>query len=360
LAVSVALLAIAWGATARAASARSFALEYPALEGCPARAAVVASILERAPEAQEVTTDAELRFQVDLEQHEGLTRGLLRVRFRGGESYEREVPPSSCPEVLTAMEIMAGLLLSGALLPEPAPPATPGSTALERLGQDAPSLRDQAPPPAAAPSPAGDVVVGVRIVPERDPAFVSPPSAPVRRSPWGRLRAGAAAYGDVASGALSSLALGGGVGLEVALDRASAFAPSVRAGVEYQTARKDHAPEGGARFRLWALFVRVCPLRFELSPALAAGTCALVEVGSLSAGGRSTSLPVERRMPWVALGSALRLSVRLSSSLSLEGEGRAFELLRHDRFVLQPGSIEVIDIPAFSGAISVGVLAQVP
>jgi hypothetical protein len=332
-------LAAALGVTppAGAAEARTFTLAYAAPEGCPARATFVASIHARAAESREVELAGDLAFDVLLEPAAELTRGLLSVRFSGGERFEREVPPGRCGDVATTLSIMAGLLLSGALLPEAAapPPETP------------------APPEPAPPSPAP--------APPPAPSVASPVVAPkAPGAPLGRFRAGVAVHGELELGALPFPALGGSVGLDIALERESVFAPSLRAGFAYLTARATHPPQGDAQFTLRALFVRVCPLRFELSTPLVLTACALLDTGSLAVAGRSTTLPEDVSMTWTALGPAARLSARLSSVLTLEAEARGQALLRHDRFVLQPGSVEVHEVSAFSGALGLGILAQLP
>jgi hypothetical protein len=321
-------------ATLGAAEARTFTLAYSAPEGCPARSTFVASIRARA-ESRELEQHGELAFEVALEPVGELTRGRLTVRFSGGERFERELPAARCADVTTTMAIMAGLLLSGSLLPEPPPP--------EPEPEPEPAL-----PPPTPPRPP--------TLPVAPPAPVTPSSA----ASFGHFRVGAAAHAELDLGALPFPALGASFGLDAAVERPSWFSPSLRAGFVYLTAKASHPPEGDARFTLRALFVRLCPLRFELRAPLAVTACALLDAGGLEVAGRSTTLPEDVSMTWVAVGAAGRLSARLTPVLTLEAEARLHGLIRHDRFVLQPGAVQIHEIPTVSAGLGVGLLAQLP
>jgi hypothetical protein len=325
-----------------AAEVRTFTLSYSAPEGCPARSTFVASVTARAAESRETSELAELAFEVTLEPVGEHTRGLLSVRFSGGERFEREVPAARCADVTTTMAIMAGLLLSGALLPDPAP-LPPVETPAE----------PPAPPPAVAPAPSSEPPASVL-------ASAPAPERRSVRSSFGRFRAGVAAYGELDLGALPFPAVGGSVGLDAAVERESVFSPSIRAGFVYLTATASRPPEGDALFTLRALLVRLCPLRFELRAPLTLAACALLDAGSLAVAGRSTRLPEDVTMTWLAFGSAGRLSARLNPLLSLEAEARLYGLVRHDRFVLQPRGVQVHEVAAFSSGVGLGLLGQLP
>ncbi|HTQ08229.1 MAG TPA: hypothetical protein VMI54_30455 [Polyangiaceae bacterium] len=336
-----ALAVLSRAESARAAPAlQSFSVEYSAAEGCPARATFVASILARAPGSHEASEDPELAFAVHIVEAGERTRGTLTVRFAHGEHFEREVPASRCADVATSMAIMAGLLLSGALLPEPAPapPAEPP------------------PNPAENPEPAPPPAVHVRA------------SAPVARTPEararpvsiGRVRLGVFAAEAVALDGLPFPALGVDTGAEVALDRSSVLAPSLRAGFSYFASKASRAPTGDGLFVLRALALRACPLRLELGAPLVLHACALFDAGRLDVSGRNTTNPLERHMTWLALGPAARLEARLGRVVSLELEGSLFGLVHHDAFVLEPDAVKLYEIPAFSGTLAAGVVARLP
>jgi hypothetical protein len=328
-----------------APAARTFSLDYVAPEGCPARSTFVASILVRAPGSREATEDAELAFEVRIAPAGALTSGVFTVRFVHGEHFEREVPPAHCADVTTSMAIMAGLLLSGALLPEP-PPAPAQDTA--------PPL---APEPVVVPAPAP-----IAPAPPAS-ASVEPPRAPSSRTEattLGRFRPAAFTHAVLDLGGLPLPAFGFDAGLDAALERRSLLAPSLRAGFSYRGAQASLPPVGDGSFALPVLMLRACPLRVAVTAPLFVHACALADFGRLSVSGRNTTHPTERHMPWQAFGGAARFEVRLGSVVSIEAETSLYGLVRHDAFVLEPGGVELHDVPAVSGEVTVGVSAGLP
>jgi hypothetical protein len=323
-------------------AAQTFSLVYAAPEGCPARSTFVASILARAPGSREATTDAELAFEARLAADGDLTRGLFTVRFAHGDRFEREVPAARCADVTTSMAIMAGLLLSGALLPEKAAEPPP-------VAAPVPAPPAAPPPPPVAEAPAPPAAVASRAT-----------SAPAEGETLGRFRVGAFAHAVLDLGALPFPAFGGDVGLDAALDRSSPLSPSLRAGFSYRAGKASHPPVGDGLFALKVLMVRACPLRFAPGPPLAIHACALVDLGQLRVSARNTTHPADRSMPWLAMGAAGRLELRLASAVSLETELSLYGLARHDQFLLEPGDLELHDIPAVAAEASVGIVARLP
>lgn len=325
-----------------APAAQTFSLDYAVPEGCPARSTFVASIIARAPGSRETPEDAELSFDARIAAAGELTSGVLRVRFAHGERFEREVPAARCGDVATTMAIMAGLLLSGALLPELPPAATPDASAA--------APRSEPTPAPAVPS------VPPQSLEARVP--VPPPARSSER--LGRLRPGAFAHAALDLGALPFPAFGTNVGLDAALERASLFAPSVRAGFSYRAGRASEPGVGDGLFVVRALLLRGCPLRVPLGRRVFVHACALVDWGRLEVSGRDTTHPAERHMPWLALGGAGRLEARLGAVVSLEAEASIYGLSRHDQFVLEPGDVKLHEIPPVAGELALGVVVRVP
>ncbi len=324
---------------ARAAPASpSFTLAYAAPDGCPARATFVASILERAPGSIETRSEPELVFDVRVVPEGELTRGTLTVLFAHGEHFEREVPPARCADVTTSMAIIAGLLLAGALLPEPATKVAPPA-------RKPPTSVPSPPPPSAASRP------------EPAPEPLAVRGAQTERT---RFRIGAFMHAALELGALPFPGVGFDAGAEAGLERPSVIAPSLRAGFAYSASKASRAPDGAGIFRLRALAVRACVLKLELAESFAVHACALIDAGRLTVSGRSTTNPLERHMTWLALGPAGRIEARLGRVVALELEAAAFGLVQHDEFVLEPADVKLYEIPAFSGRIALGVVACVP
>jgi hypothetical protein len=320
---------------------RTFSLAYAVPEGCPARGTFVAAILARAPEAGEAEGTAALAFDVKLEPEGELTRGTFTVRFVHGEHFEREVPPARCSEVTQSMAIMAGLLLSGALLPEPAPPPDAEKPI-------------ETPPPAPPPAP---IAPAVPLAPSRFDEARTPPAVPESApADPGQLRPAAFLHGGVGLGALPVPSAGLSAGAELGLARRSVWSPSLRAGYLLERASAARSPLGRAVFALDAGLVQVCPWRLALSERSALALCAHGAWGSLRVTARSTDHPLERTMPWVALGGAARVEAALGDHFALEAAVTAFGLAHHDRFLFQPGNVLLHEVPAASGSLSFGLL----
>jgi hypothetical protein len=152
---------------------------------------------------------------------------------------------------------------------------------------------------------------------------------------------------------------GGAAGGELALDIAGALRPSLRVGGGFLRSDVTVSGRGNAEFRLLAVVVRLCPHAFELSRRMTLHACALVDVGELTARGRTENRLVQR-MPWVAFGVAPRFGFALGRVFALEGEVGASGVGRHDHFVFQPGAIEVHDVAPISVGARVGFAARIP
>lgn len=344
LALSVACAAVVVSETAHAGEARTYAVSYSAPGACPERATFLEAIRSRAAFASLVAADAELAFDVRIVPEGELARGTLSVRFRTGERFAREVPAARCEDVTTSMAIMAGLLLSGALLPEPARP-----DALEPL-ESAPAPIDAEPPAPAAPTK--------EQAPAPEPA---PRAAAEGTSKPLRFRAGAYVDGRLDFGVAPFPALGAVAGLDALLERDSWFSPSVRVGVAYVAGSASKPPLGGAHLSLRAVSVRACPVRLPLGKPFTLDACGLFEGGVLTASPRGTpGATGDLDMTWLGIGGAGKLEAAVGPQTALEAELSAFGLLQHDEFVVQPGDVNVYTVPALSGAFSLGLVVRWP
>lgn len=328
---------------ARAGEARTYSVGYSAPAACPDRSAFVEAIRSRATFASLVSADGELALDVRLDSAGELASGTLNVRFRTGERFVREVPAGRCEDVTTSMAIMAGLLLSGALLPEPARPEA------TEPAEDARIAEAMAPPPVppakgAAPPPAPEPHGAARAV-----------SKPLR------FRAGAYVDGRLDFGVAPFPALGAGVGFDGLIERDSWFSPSVRVGLLYVAGSASEPPLGGAHLSLRAVSVRACPVRLPLGGPFTLDGCGLFEGGVLTASPRSTpGATGDVDMTWLGLGGAGKLEASVGAQTALEAELSAFGLLHHDQFVVQPGDVNVYTVPALSGAFSLGLVVRWP
>jgi hypothetical protein len=351
LALCVSCAAIVATETARAGEAHTYAVSYSAPAVCPERPAFLEAIRTRATFASLVPSDADLAFDVRLVPEGELARGTLSVRFRAGERFAREVPAARCEDVTTSMAIMAGLLLSGALLPEPAPPEVTEPTPGSPVASATPSALLVPPPRSAAP-PSGGAETPAKSESHTD---ARTPSRPLR------FRAGAYADGRLDFGVAPFPAFGAVTGLDALVERDSWFSPSVRVGVVYVAGSASEAPLGGAHMSLRAISVRACPVRLPLGKPFTLDACGLFEGGVLTASPRSTpGATGDVDMSWLGFGGAGKLEAAVGPQTAFEAELSAFGLLEHDEFVVQPGDVNVYTVPALSGAFSLGLVVRWP
>jgi hypothetical protein len=322
-----------------AAEEATFALTYDAPEDCPSREAFVREVMARAPGAREVAEVPVHSFRVAITREAELVRG--RVVLGDGAS-AREVPPAPCADVADSAAIMIALVLAGERAP------------IGPEGAPAPDVAKPPPEPEPTPEPTAPVEPKGRESPRPSPARAAEPeqgAVTLRAGVWG-------AYG-LELGPAPFPAHGGSAGGELALDIAGALRPSLRVGGGFLRSNVTVTGRGDAEFRLLAVVVRLCPHAFELWRRMTLHACALVEVGELTARGRTENRLVQR-MPWVAFGAAPRFGFALSRVFALEGEVGASGVGRHDRFVFQPDAAEVHDVPPVSVGARIGVAARFP
>jgi hypothetical protein len=322
-----------------AAGEPTFALAYDAPDDCPSREAFVAEVMARAPGAREAAEVPVHSFRVVITREAELVRG--RVVLGDGAS-AREVPPAPCADVADSMAIMIALVLAGERAPA------------EPDGAPAPSVAQPPPKPEPTPEPTASVEPKGRESPRPSPGGAAEPergAITLRAGVWG-------AYG-LELGPAPFPAHGGSAGGELALDVAGALRPSLRVGGGFLRSDVTVSGRGNAEFRLLTVVVRLCPHTFELWRRMTLHACALVEVGELTARGRTENRLVQR-MPWVTFGAAPRFGFALGRTFTLEGEVGASGVARHDRFVFQPDAAEVHDVPPVSVGARVGVGARFP
>jgi hypothetical protein len=107
--------------------------------------------------------------------------------------------------------------------------------------------------------------------------------------------------------------------------------------------------------------LRACPLRVALGAPFSFSACGLFEGGVLTASPRAAQgSNHDATMPWLGVGGSGRLEASVGPQVAVEAEAAVFGLVHHDRFVLQPGDVNVHTVPAFSGALSLGLLVRWP
>lgn len=325
--------------TLPASEPSAFSLRYSAPAACPTRAHFVEQIRSRVPSA--IEGEGGPSFAVELRDEGAFVRGRLLVVLEDGAASEREVPAAPCADVARSLAIIVAIVLSGELFADPGPGEAPGPEAAASALSPLVRLEGEVKENRAAPSPPR-----------------SPEAERSAAAEAGRFRFGAFAHGTLNLAAAPFPALGVSAGVDLAYERTQLVSPSFRAGAEYIVGREQQAL-GDADFALVAALLRFCPFRYARSSRFELHACAAFDAGRLSVNGEIEG-GREADMTWLAPGGALRLAGALSRAFAVELELAAFGLVHHDRFVFQPGELEVYDIPAFSCSISFGIAGRAP
>jgi hypothetical protein len=331
-----------------------------------------AQLLRRTERVREAVGDEPaVVFRLDVNLGKNRAAGRLTVREPDGSELERDVAGASCQEVVSAMVLIAAILLdpnaSLEPLPVPEPPRPPPPP-------------PRAPPSSDRPAPVGPVIPAGRTPPTG--ALVRPRATiekdARRRASASRPESGVTAARAGRPGMLGRLTAGGGVGFalegapmpkvaagvailgSVSLERRSILSPLLEgSGVRTQTVRAD-TPSGRAEFGFSSVRLLACPVRFPAVSVLAVRPCALGELGELVGIGKVTEHPALVVARWAAVGVALRAGVRLVGPLALVGQGAlVVPLIRH-QFYFDPHGPETtaLEVPASGFSGRVGVAAE--
>lgn len=346
---------------------------------CPSGDPFATQLLRRTDRIREAAGDeSAVVFRLEVEPGKDHASGRLTVREPDGSETEREVVGASCQEVVSAMVLIAAVLLDPNASLEPlAPPSPPP-----------PKPPSPPPPPRSLPvepsesRPPGAVIPAGRRPPPG--AVVRPRStrdaAERQRSPSDSIAPGSssATGSKRGDGLLDRLAAGAGVGLALegaplpklsagvaivgtaSLALESIFSPLLEAsGVRTQTVRVG-TPSGVADFRFSSVRLLACPVRFPAKSSIALRPCALAELGELEGIGKVTRDPAYVTARWVAVGGLGRLSVTLVGPLALLVQGGVVvPLIRHE-FYFDPDGPETtaLEVPAAGFSSRLGVVAE--
>jgi hypothetical protein len=250
-----------------------------------------------------------------------------------------------------------------------------------------PPKRPPPPPPAAArvapatTKPPGTVIPAGRTPPRG--ALVRPRATPEPdtrrdRSEPAAPEPGSAGVNGRGDGLLDQLSAGAGVGFAlegaplpklaagvaligtVSLERGAILSPMLEgSAVRTQTVRVG-TPSGVADFRFSSLRLLACPVRVPALSVVAVRPCALGELGELEGIGKVTDYPARVTARWVAVGGAVRFSVRLFGPLALLAEGAVvLPLIRHE-FYFDPQGPEntALEVPSAGISSRLGVVAE--
>lgn len=305
-----------------------FVVEYHPQPGCAVREQFSEQLLARTPRLRRAQPgESALRFRVEFTSNGGALAGRLTLREMDGTETTRFVPQASCEELVSAMALIAAVLVG----------ATPDDTHTPRSAAVVPK-------PTAAPSG-------------------SP--APLDQSPPNRLRW--TAFGGVGADLEGGVAprVAGGISVEIGaqLHWGQFISPYVAlALLRTSPVAIDDAPRGTALFEWGAVRALMTPFRWPASGPVTLRPLLAFEVGRLTGSGQHTERPASTTIPWYAAGFVMRLQASPVAHLGLVLDGGLVVPLRHDRFYFAPESVSgtVYQIPALAGIARFGVAALFP
>ncbi|HWA78182.1 MAG TPA: hypothetical protein VG937_37860 [Polyangiaceae bacterium] len=307
----------------------TFSLEYSVPAGCPERRAFVNSLLSRARGAHVQGELPEVALFVELSGDRELAPGTLVIKLVDGQESRREIPAAACAQVLSSMALIAAMILDGGGLDDPPPRAFPDQA------------NDLGPPATPQLQPRAEQQLRT----ER----IDTTTAMHRASLLLAARAGLGPQSGVAPAVVPRFFLG----LGLSSDRSGYWAPAVELTASVAAGAREMPPYGDARFRLLALTLSGCPLRFALGNRVGLRPCLPLEFGALHGAGENTLAKRQQDMPWLGVGAGLRSEVILSRAWLLELEGSATLLARADRFIFEPNQV-VHDVPRVVFGLRVG------
>ena len=342
----IALLVLATIRVVHAEDRVPLSLEFEGSPGCTDADAFTREVLARAPRARIATAAEHARTLVARVRPPGARGydGVLVVRDASAPTTERAVHAPSCTELVTALAVIAAVVIDPITAKTGAIDAgVTNADASVATGADggsgtgtgtgtgtstgtggnasAPDVVDGGAPSAAAPSAEG-------------PPAERPPPAPGLRGPIERWEVSAGAGGGAIGGAAPTLLFSVPVFFEIAREEGGVVEPALRLRFE-RTA--NAASEDGAFSRTGGA-VDLCPIALH-ARSLRAQPCARVELAALFAKGRDV-VPVRSDVrPWFAAGPIGRARLELSGPVFLELEGGMMFAMVRDRFFVEPGTL---------------------
>ncbi len=339
VALTLAIAAVASVRVASADDALPVQFDYEARPGCPDADSFVRDVLARAPRARVAATQDRARFLVVRIHPSGRgLEGVLFVRDVDGTTRERSVHSESCAELVTALAVIAAVVID------------PVTARVSGLDGGVESRVDAAP---ALPAPPAPEPMDASAPPGAPP--VAPPkiAAGVSSDPPGWTWSAGGGAG-VVGGASPSVLVSFAVFVEAGRVATGIFKPSARLRFQRTSAGGPDRLGAGARFVLTSGGVDLCPIALLARP-IRLQPCARAELGGLSAEGRDVE-PVRTTVrPWAGVGPLVRGRLGLTGPLFAELEMAVLALIVRDRFLVEPNTLVYVPpVVAGSAAVAFG------
>jgi hypothetical protein len=285
----VAMHASAAESTSGQTEAEHVALRYSGAAGCPSEADFIAQVMARVRRPMRFgSSEGSVRMGVTLSSAGGQSTGKLEVEQATGEPTRRDFTAESCAEVGSALALVAALALDPNARTEPIP------TSVESEPTPEQSPQTLVPPPPPPPP----------VFAKKTTPLVPPTPAP---------RSLLVAWVGPAAGVLFGEApepLGlVGLSLGFRLNSARPVTPSLQLTPLFGTTGTTGPTSALGEFSWSIARVEGCPLSFPLAAHLRLEPCAALDLGRLSALGRTDAIavPLTKNRWWVAPGTTLSL-----------------------------------------------------
>jgi hypothetical protein len=304
-------------------------IDYEARPGCPGNDVFVREVLARAPRARMATGSERARSLVARVRPGGAhgLDGVLAVRDGSGPASERNVHAQSCDELVTALAIIAAVVIDP-MTARTAADAGSLATPEDAAAPPSTTTADAAPQLPAAPAPPADTS------PVLPPA--SPNAGPTAENGW-TLSAGAGA--GLVGGAAPSVLLSVPAFVEVSRQLGGIVEPSVRLRFERTAiASTSDRTGGGARFVRTGGAADLCPIALR-ARSLRAQPCLRAELAALYARGRNVDPARSDVRPWFAVGPVVRVRLEIVGPLFVELEAAILVAAVRDRFYVEPTTL---------------------
>lgn len=315
-------------------------LSYSAPPGCPDRRAFMADVLRRIHAAGFATKGSRRAFTVEIAREGDRYVGHLRGARVSDRPNARSFEDADCAEVARSLSLVLALAID----PEAA----------------------LAPPPRGAPKPAPRPAAH----PERKPRPKRKPRPRARSTPLGteprpasthaatlpgpaRFDLGALAF--VRAGIASKALVGAGVSARVRVPQLGTLGGPGFAlqGLAAQTGVVGPQPRE-AEYRWLAVRALLAPVSVRPSAAIILYPSLLLDLGAITATGRSIAVPETHTGFWASAGVGLDFGVALGRRLWLDALAGVQANMTRDRFVFRRPFLVVHRIPAASLGASLG------
>ena len=255
-----------------------------------------------------------LDFELSIEEAQRKFSGKIRVRELDGNETVRTVEGASCDEVLSALALIAVVLVD---------PSAEGAS-----HAPAHEVRQAGPPQE-----------------ERESG-----SAPPRS--W---RFGAGVGAGLESAVSPELVATASFQVEALLDGDGIFSPRVAVAVQRSAGDTVRTPGGNAHFGWTAARVSLCPVRFPRAGRFAVRPCVFSDAGVLDVAGEQTYRPSSTHVTWLSFGGVARAEYWAVKPLALGLESGFVAPFVRDRFYFDPGGpADTLHVPRLGLTARVG------